>query len=60
MAFKGMRDVDTVGEMVETEASARFLCDVGVQYGQGYLFGRPIRDITGWRPAERGRAAAAQ
>ncbi|MFP6699921.1 MAG: hypothetical protein VCF08_24000 [Alphaproteobacteria bacterium] len=55
-----MRDVDTVGEMVETEASARFLCDVGVQYGQGYLFGRPIRDITGWRPAERGRAAAAQ
>lgn len=33
--------VATVGEMVEDEACARFLADVGVAFGQGYLFGRP-------------------
>lgn len=33
--------VATIGEMVETEETARFLNDLGVQYAQGYLFGRP-------------------
>ena len=50
--------IDTVGEMVETEESSSFLREVGVRYGQGYLFGKPTRDITGWRPANVKRSAA--
>ncbi|MDP6690368.1 MAG: EAL domain-containing protein, partial [Alphaproteobacteria bacterium] len=49
-------EIDTVGEMVELEASADFLIDIGVRYGQGYLFGRPVKDISGWRPSERKQA----
>ena len=33
--------IQTIGEFVETEEVARFLSQVGVTYGQGYLFGRP-------------------
>lgn len=33
-------NIDTVGEMVETEAEAELLREVGVLYGQGYLFGK--------------------
>ncbi len=33
--------VATIGEMVEDEGTARFLIDLGVRYGQGFLFGRP-------------------
>ncbi len=33
--------VATIGEMVEDESTARFLGDLGVRYGQGFLFGRP-------------------
>jgi EAL domain-containing protein (putative c-di-GMP-specific phosphodiesterase class I) len=32
---------DTIAEMIETEAQARVMQDLGVQYGQGWLFGRP-------------------
>jgi len=45
--------IDTVGEMVETEASADFLVDIGVRYGQGYLFGKPIKDVLGWQVNDR-------
>ena len=39
--------VETVGEFVETEEVAEFLRGLGVQYGQGYLFGRarPLEDV---------------
>ena len=31
----------TIGEMVEDEKTAALLIEAGIQYGQGYLFGRP-------------------
>jgi EAL domain-containing protein (putative c-di-GMP-specific phosphodiesterase class I) len=34
--------VDTVAEMIETEEQAALIRDLGVTYGQGYLFGRPV------------------
>ena len=44
--------IDTVGEMVEDQPSADFLHEIGVRFGQGYLFGKPTKDISGWRPSE--------
>ena len=32
---------ETIAEMVETEAEAALMIALGVQYGQGWLFGRP-------------------
>ncbi len=34
-------DIQTIGEMVETEEVAAYLLEVGVRFGQGYLFGKP-------------------
>ncbi len=34
-------NLKTVAEMVETEAVAHVVSDLGVDYGQGWLFGRP-------------------
>jgi EAL domain-containing protein (putative c-di-GMP-specific phosphodiesterase class I) len=31
----------TIAEMIETEAQAALMLELGVSYGQGYLFGRP-------------------
>lgn len=33
--------IETIGEMIEDEATVGILRSVGVQYGQGYLFGKP-------------------
>ena len=38
-------DVLTVGEMVGDEKGLEFIRECGVQYAQGYLFGRPSTDI---------------
>lgn len=38
--------IKTIGEMVEDEQAWRLLKSVGVDYGQGYYWGRPIQDVT--------------
>lgn len=43
--------IATVGEMVEDETSLKILRECGLQYGQGYLFGRPAPDITAFEAA---------
>ncbi len=43
--------IGTVAEMIETEDQARLLLDFGIDYGQGWLFGRPEADMHSW--AER-------
>jgi EAL domain-containing protein (putative c-di-GMP-specific phosphodiesterase class I)/GGDEF domain-containing protein len=46
--------IQTVAEMVETEEEAKFLFEAKVQFGQGYLFGKPAQGITSIRgPAAR-------
>ncbi len=44
--------VDVVAEMVEDEQTATFLRDCGVQFAQGFLFGRPrlVIDAPAARP----------
>ncbi len=37
--------IETVAEMVEEESYVPFLRDCGIDFGQGYLFGRPSFDI---------------
>lgn len=49
--------IATVGEMVEDEVSLNILNECGLQYGQGYLFGRPAPDIA---PFERQVSARRQ
>jgi EAL domain-containing protein (putative c-di-GMP-specific phosphodiesterase class I)/PAS domain-containing protein len=45
--IRAMRDLAassearTVAEMIETEADLALMLDLGIDYGQGYLFGRP-------------------
>ncbi len=48
--------IQTVAEMVETEDEAQFLFEAKVQYGQGYLFGKPAQGITGIRETAVKRA----
>lgn len=43
-----------VGERVETRDQERLLTHLGVQFGQGYLYGRPTHDFAAFtRPAGR-------
>ncbi|WP_308909380.1 sensor domain-containing phosphodiesterase [Pseudokordiimonas caeni] len=44
--------IETVGEWVETQAHAALLRDLGVDYGQGYFFGKPVSGLV---PARVGK-----
>ena len=48
--------IQTVAEMVETEEEAQFLFEAKVQFGQGYLFGKPAQGITGIRESAATKA----
>jgi len=44
--------IQTIGEMVEDAKTMWLLRDLGVDYGQGYFFGRPMPDVSDFvRPA---------
>ena len=38
--------VEVVAEMIETETMREMVTKVGFDYAQGYLFGKPEKDIT--------------
>lgn len=56
--------VPVVAEGVESDAEARALTDMGCEFGQGYLFGRPapfeatLGLIAGWQTTARRRLSA--
>ena len=37
--------IQTIGEGIETEEQRRMLCELGCNYGQGYLLGRPAQAL---------------
>lgn len=41
--------IQSIGEMVEDARTMWLLNDVGVHYGQGYFFGRPMPDVFNFR-----------
>jgi EAL domain-containing protein (putative c-di-GMP-specific phosphodiesterase class I) len=52
--------VATVAEMIETETAAAQLKEMGVQFGQGYFFGKPAPDPIYHRPVSTLRPDANQ
>ena len=41
LALAGTLGIDTIGEGIETDEQRRILLELGCQFGQGYLYGRP-------------------
>jgi len=41
--------VETIGDMVDDVAGLRFIRECGVQYVQGYLFGKPSHDLASFK-----------
>lgn len=44
--------IDTVGEWIETKEHAELLKDIGVDYGQGYFYGKPTNGLMSARVAK--------
>ncbi|MGC9268804.1 EAL domain-containing protein [Acidiphilium sp.] len=42
--------IETIAEMVDTPETLQFVRDCGCNYVQGYLFGKPARNINDFRP----------
>lgn len=38
--------IETIGEMVENVPTVQLLAEIGIDYGQGYYFGKPIDRLT--------------
>ena len=45
-------NINTVAEFIEDEETASFLQEIGVRYGQGYLFGKPGVSTSGTQHRE--------
>lgn len=45
-------DISTIAEMIEDEPCAQMLSGCGVQFGQGYMFGKPAFDIAEFKNAK--------
>ena len=45
-------DIETVGEWIETKEHADLLRDIGVDYGQGYFYGKPTNGLMAARRAK--------
>lgn len=43
--------IATVAEMVEEEKAVEFLTECGIEFGQGFLFGRPQADVMAFEDA---------
>ncbi len=52
-SFCGSLAVNTIAEMVDSEDSLIFVKGCGVDYVQGYLFGRPSKQIKDFDPLPR-------
>jgi diguanylate cyclase (GGDEF)-like protein len=55
LALAGTLGIDTIGEGVESEHQRRLLAELGCNYGQGFLFGRPYPAPSPKEGAGRGR-----
>lgn len=51
--------IQSIGEMVEDSRTMWLLRDVGVDYGQGYFFGKPMPDVSQFSLAPRPERPAA-
>ncbi len=41
IAFSKKQNIKTVAEFVENEKIFKIVCDLGIDYSQGYYFGKP-------------------
>lgn len=47
--------VETIAEMIDSDEGFAFIKDCGVEYAQGYLFGKPSYDLQGYGGKKAGK-----